>query len=162
MRIDSRRLQFKIEEFDAAERLKEIVARSGGSASSIELVAPGPITIQCDRPSFERIATSLLSNAIKSGDGKPVEVRLESKEAMVRVEVTDHGIGLSEEDQARIFDRFERPGKASKQAGLGLGLWIASETAKALGGQIRVISEIGRGCTFIVELPRNNSMDNGR
>ena len=161
-RIAAGRLQFKIEEFDAAALLKEIVERLDGSASRISLRGPASITIQCDRTRFERIATDLISNAIKFGSGKLVEVRLESNDAMVLIEVIDHGIGMSEEDQSRIFDRFQRPGKASEKTGFGLGLWIASETIKALRGQIRVISKLGAGSTFIVELPRTSSADSGQ
>jgi signal transduction histidine kinase len=161
-RIAAGRLQFKIEEFDGVALLKEIVERSGGSASPISLHAPASITIQCDRMRFEHIATDLLSNAIKYSNGKPVEVRFESKDATVRLEVMDHGIGMSAEDQLRIFERFERPGQGTQKTGFGLGLWIASETIKALHGQIRVISKLGTGSTFIVELPRTNSMDGGQ
>ncbi|HXN85394.1 MAG TPA: HAMP domain-containing sensor histidine kinase [Candidatus Binataceae bacterium] len=161
-RIAAGRLQFKIEEFDAAALLKEIVERSSESASPISLHAPAAITMRCDRSRFEQIATNLISNAIKFGDGKPVEVRLESMDASVQLKVIDHGIGMSAEDQARIFERFDRPGKGATKAGFGLGLWIASETIKALHGQIRVISKLGAGSTFIIELPRTNSMDSGQ
>ena len=161
-RIAAGRLQFKIEEFDAAALLKEVIERAGGSASPILLHAPASITIQCDRMRFEQIATNLLSNAIKYGNGEPVAVRLESKDATVRLEVIDHGIGMSAKDQSRIFERFDRSGTGATKAGFGLGLWIASETIKALHGKIRVVSKVGTGSTFFVELPRMNSMDRGQ
>jgi hypothetical protein len=66
----------------------------------------------------------------------------------------DHGIGLAPEDQERIFQRFERAVSARHYGGFGLGLWITRQVVEAMGGSIRVDSQLGHGSTFTVELPR--------
>jgi signal transduction histidine kinase len=71
--------------------------------------------------------------------------------------VRDQGIGIAPEDQARIFNRFERAAGASGAAGLGLGLFIAKEVVTAHGGTITVESAPGRGATFQVVLPRHRT-----
>ena len=68
--------------------------------------------------------------------------------------VTDRGAGIAPRDQQRIFEPFERLGTIPGAGGFGLGLWIARQLAHALGGDIRVRSEAGRGTAFTVELPR--------
>jgi signal transduction histidine kinase len=72
---------------------------------------------------------------------------------MAHLAVTDHGIGLSPEQQTRIFEKFERAVSEWQYGGLGLGLWIARHIVEAHAGRITVASEPGKGSTFVVELP---------
>jgi signal transduction histidine kinase len=72
----------------------------------------------------------------------------------VRVRVRDHGIGIAPEDQARIFERFERAVPERHYGGFGLGLWVARLVVEEHGGKIRVASSPGDGSLFEVELPR--------
>jgi signal transduction histidine kinase len=84
-----------------------------------------------------------------------VEIALSADEAMARFSVRDHGIGISAEDQARIFDRFERTVTArSHSGGFGVGLWIARQLVESLGGNVTVESHPGEGSAFEVTLPR--------
>jgi PAS domain S-box-containing protein len=101
----------------------------------------------------EQIATNLLTNAIKYGKGKPIEVKIERAQGIARLIVRDHGIGIPPEDQQRIFQRFERAVSSRHFGGLGFGLWIARQLVDAHGGNIKVTSELGSGATFEVELP---------
>jgi signal transduction histidine kinase len=67
--------------------------------------------------------------------------------------VRDHGIGISEADQRRIFERFERAVSKRHYGGFGLGLWISRQIVQSLGGDVHVESALGKGSTFTVELP---------
>jgi signal transduction histidine kinase len=96
---------------------------------------------------------NLLSNAMKYGTGKPVEVSVQHVGMSAKLIVRDHGIGISKGDQKRIFDRFERAVSIKRFGGLGLGLFIVRQIVNAHQGTIRVESELGKGSTFIVELP---------
>ncbi|MGE6758477.1 ATP-binding protein [Corallococcus interemptor] len=106
---------------------------------------------------LEQVVGNLLTNAMKYGAGKPVEVTLDGDATRVRLEVRDHGIGIAEEDRARIFERFERAVSVRHYGGFGLGLWIVREIVQALGGNIDVASAPEQGSTFTVTLPRSGS-----
>jgi len=88
----------------------------------------------------------------EGGRGEPIEVAVEEDGDLSRLTVKDHGIGIAPEDQARIFERFERAADARSFA--GLGLWIVRQIVEAMGGKIGVTSRLGEGSTFVVELPR--------
>lgn len=90
---------------EQCERLRPEASRAG---STIELVARAPIPGRFDRARIEQIVDGLLSNAIKFGAGKPIEVRLEADRETIRLAVRDRGVGIARADQARIFERFER------------------------------------------------------
>ncbi len=87
--------------------------------------------------------------------GGEIRVELFAQNGNARIVVSDTGIGISADDQARIFDRFYRVDKARSRAlgGAGLGLAIAHWIVEAHGGKISVDSDIGRGSAFTVELP---------
>ncbi len=87
------------------------------------------------------------------GEGSRSTCNLYGWPNCVRIEVRDQGIGIRQEDQLRIFGRFERAVSTRSYGGLGLGLWIVREIVEAHGGFVRVESLYGRGSTFSVELP---------
>jgi signal transduction histidine kinase len=95
----------------------------------------------------------LLANAAKYGPGKPIEIGLEGDAGTVRLTVRDRGIGIPADEQARIFERFERAVPLRHYGGLGLGLWMVRRMVEALDGRIRVESRPSDGATFTVELP---------
>jgi signal transduction histidine kinase len=103
---------------------------------------------------IEQVFINLLSNALKYGQGNPVEVIMKLQEPnTVCIAVKDQGFGISEENQKKIFERFERVNSPSEIAGLGLGLSIVEELVKSHGGNIWVESELGKGSTFYIQLP---------
>lgn len=108
-----------------------------------------------DRYRIEQVVTNLLSNALKYGAvGKPVEIQLFRKTgALVELSIRDYGIGISNTDQNRIFEQFERAITARKISGLGLGLYIVRQIIDLHGGNILVTSQLGEGAKFVVELP---------
>jgi signal transduction histidine kinase len=146
--------------FNEAVALHEVVADAVEACnhllepSDVEVVVHAdPVTGHWDRLRVETIVVSLLSNAMKFAGGKPVEVTLSRAGTCARLTVTDHGMGIPREEQARIFEKFERAVPKQHYGGLGLGLWVARQLAMAHGGSIHVESEEGRGSTFAVELP---------
>jgi signal transduction histidine kinase len=124
--------------------------------------ARAPVTLQVDgapprgawdRLRLERVASHLLSNAIRYGGGHPIEIAVSHDAHVARLTVRDYGIGISAEDRVRIFNRFERVGSIKSFGGLGLGLYVTRQIVVAHGGTIGVESQPGAGSTFIVELP---------
>jgi signal transduction histidine kinase/DNA-binding NarL/FixJ family response regulator len=103
---------------------------------------------------MEQLVTNLLANAVKYGEGKPIEVELSADEERAWITVRDNGIGIGPREQARIFERFERAVSPNQYGGFGLGLWIARQVVEASGGRISVESELGKGSAFTVVVPR--------
>ncbi|MCI0670729.1 MAG: HAMP domain-containing histidine kinase, partial [Myxococcaceae bacterium] len=136
---------------DVAEAFQEQASRSG---SRLELQANCSAEGWFDRLRLEQVVGNLVSNALKFGGGKPIEVRIEPVPGRVRISVRDHGIGLTDEAKARIFEKFERAVSERHYGGLGLGLYISRQLVEAHGGTITVESAPGAGSTFTVDLPR--------
>jgi PAS domain S-box-containing protein len=143
------------EPFDLCGLLREVVGRfvSEESALSIELKTESAIVGEWDRIRLDQAVTNLLSNAVKYGMAKPIEVTAAVVGHEVAIRVQDYGPGISAEDQQRIFDRFERLAPRLTSGGLGLGLWITKQIAEAHGGTILAESELGKGSTFVLNLP---------
>jgi two-component system OmpR family sensor kinase len=106
-----------------------------------------------DRLAVQQVAENLLSNAIKFGAGKPVDIGLRADGRVAELTVRDRGIGISEDDRARIFQRFERAVTRREHGGFGIGLWLANQMVEAMGGRIEVESRLGEGTSFVVRLP---------
>ena len=106
-----------------------------------------------DPLAVEQVIDNLVSNALKFGAGKPVTVRLRSDGRFVSLEVQDAGIGMSVDQQARIFGRFEQIVAHHRGSGFGLGLWIANHLVATMDGRVTVSSSLGEGSTFTVILP---------
>jgi PAS domain S-box-containing protein len=137
---------------DTVDRLREELERMG---AHVTLHAPRPVPGRWDQLRIEQVITNIVVNAAKYGQGKPIAVSVEGDDALARVLVVDQGIGIATEDQARIFEKFERaPPTAELVRGLGLGLYIARQIVQSHGGRILLRSSTGSGSTFTVELPR--------
>ena len=102
----------------------------------------------------EQIFTNLLSNAIRYGAGRPIEVHASGDQEQIALSIKDHGVGIAEEHQQRIFARFERAGKTRSSGGFGIGLWTVRQSCLAMGGHVSVKSQLGEGSEFTVVLPR--------
>lgn len=115
-------------------------------------VEPG-VKGEFDPRRISQVFSTLFSNAIKYGAGRPISVHLSSDGENARFVVMDHGIGISEEDQKKIFGRFERVAPIFHYGGLGLGLYTARQIVSAHEGTISVESKLGQGSRFSVTLP---------
>ncbi len=158
-RIRAGKLELTLENVDLREVIQEVVSRFAPQAAQAgsELVPQLPeedLSGCWDRLRLEQIVTNLISNALKYGAGKPVELRLVGTSDQVTLIVRDQGIGMQADVLGRIFGRFERGHSNRNYGGLGLGLYIARQIVVALGGAISVQSAPGKGSTFTVQLPR--------
>jgi signal transduction histidine kinase len=138
---------------DAIELLREPALRAG---SPVTLRARPGVVGNWDRFRVGQVITNLVGNAIKFGEGRPIEVELAADASSARLAVRDGGVGIAPEEQLRIFDRFERAASAANHPGLGLGLWISKQIIDACRGTISIDSARGQGCTFTVQLPRGS------
>jgi len=108
-----------------------------------------------DRLRIEQVCRNLLSNAIRFGAGRPIEIAIDADHDYARLMVRDHGIGIAPDQQSRIFERFER-GVEQRSGGFGIGLWIVRNICVAMGGMVSVQSSVGDGSCFTVMLPRGS------
>jgi len=101
-----------------------------------------------------QILLNLVGNAIRyAPEDSQVWIRLEDVGARARLIVADQGPGLSTDQQARVFEKFERLGRSGEDGGSGLGLYISRRLARAMGGELSVESAPGQGARFILDLP---------
>ena len=156
-RLTAGRLRLQWEQVDLVELTGELLERFSEQARAAEctlhLHAEGPIVGHWDRMRLEQVLTNLVTNALKYGQGHPVELHLEASRGWASWSIRDHGIGIAPEDLDRIFGRFERAVPTRKYGGLGLGLYISRAIVRAHGGDIRVESWPGQGSVFTAELP---------
>jgi signal transduction histidine kinase len=148
-RIRSGQLRMSKEDIDLSETITEAALKY--NQSNIELAIENDIMFFADKERMAGVLNKLLDNALKYGKGLPIQVKLFKKKNKITLSVKDHGQGISDEDQTRIFHRFQRAVAASEVSGLGLGLYIAREITEAHGGKIFVKSELGVGSTFSVQ-----------
>ena len=116
---------------------------------------PTPCWVRADRRALEQVLMNLLSNAIKyNRNSGRVGIALRTEGDRVTLAISDEGAGLTDAQQARLFQHFDRLGaETSRVEGTGLGLVICQELAHAMGAELRVQSQTGAGSTFTVSLP---------
>lgn len=155
-RLSAGRFTLEREELDLAELVAEVADRFKANFESrgyrVTLRADPPARGRWDRLRLEQVVTNLISNAIRYGEGNPIEISVQPGSMRHRLIVHDRGMGMPPEFQARIFKPFERS-VSSGYGGLGLGLYIVRQIVEAHGGTISVESRLGAGSTFTVELP---------
>jgi signal transduction histidine kinase len=163
-RLAAAEAELRQEPIDLQEIAAEAVSMMEGPAKArrIGFVAglqPTP-KIHGDRRQLEQAVRNLISNAVKySHDGGLVEVSTRAIDHQVVVGVADHGIGIPDEDQTRIFRRFFRAANAESAGipGSGLGLVLVREVARAHGGDVALTSALGAGTRVTMSLPITGS-----
>jgi two-component system, OmpR family, sensor kinase len=156
-RINSQNLQLTFTELNLSSLVRETVTAMVPAAENagcrVSLAIQQSVTGSLDRTAVEQIVENILSNAIRYGAGQPIAVTLSSNAGTAQLTVRDQGMGISEADQARIFDQFQRAKTDNTSGGFGVGLWITRQLVLAMGGDVTVTSELGSGSTFTVVLP---------
>ncbi len=157
-RINTGQFRIDIEEIDLVALTRDVIARFDDTAAEADcevlLETDGDAVGRWDRLRLEQVIINLLTNAIKFGAGKPIEIAIRMDEANAYISVRDHGIGIGQEAKERIFQRFEQAASPREYGGLGLGLYIVQRIVEAHAGRIELTSTPGDGATFTVTLPR--------
>lgn len=160
-RIESGKMKMIFLSLDSALLLKRAVAVMDNQAKvksiSLKLDLPPALPkIKGDEARFLQVMINLLDNAIKyTPQGGKVIVSAKAVSDVLEIDISDTGIGIASEDLPRIFERFYRVDKARSRelGGTGLGLSIVKHIVQAHGGQVRVVSELGKGSTFSFTIP---------
>jgi signal transduction histidine kinase len=159
--VDAGKLNFELRPVDLEALVADCVEASlpAAAAKEIELTASTqelPVQLQGDPARLAQVLDNLVSNALKfTPSGGRVEVSLAAADGVAIVEVSDTGVGLAQDEQSQLFERFFRSSRASENAipGTGLGLAIAKTIVERHGGRIRLESTVDVGTTVRVELP---------
>jgi two-component system phosphate regulon sensor histidine kinase PhoR len=161
-RVEAGQESFEITDVPLADVFDECAAqfREAAAARRITLSIERPdevITVRSDEEGVRTILNNLIDNAIKyTPEAGQIVVRCRVAQEAVTLEVQDTGIGIAEKDQGRVFERFFRVDKARSRemGGTGLGLSIVKHLAHAFGGSVGLESQLRKGSTFLVRLPR--------
>lgn len=164
--IESGTIKIKSEPFALREALAasvatvEPLAQSAQCRLSIDMDDTLPAQVSGDSPRVQQILVNFLTNAVKFGAGRPVTVSATplhqvGPSIVVRLAVRDEGPGLAPEEQQQLFRKFSRGRYAEERKikGTGLGLAVCHLLAESLGGRVGVVSELGRGAEFFLEVP---------
>lgn len=155
--ITTGRLDLEPEQVDLSAITKHVVdsftEKLQRENNTVSVVAENPVVGMWDKVRITQAVTNLLSNAIKYGNNKPISITVTSANDKAKLVVRDNGIGISHDQQKRIFERFERAVTSREYQGLGVGLYITNQIVKAHNGTISVDSKTHGGTSFIIELP---------
>lgn len=165
--FQSKVLELNVKEFDIVDLLKQTVNVMQGliqqEAIDVEIMSYLKVIVKGDEVKIGQVLYNFINNAVKHiGEDKKIILQLLVDEGIVRVEVIDHGDGISEEDIPYIWDRYYKVDKHYQRqtAGTGLGLAIASAVLTQHKAKFGVISELGKGSTFWFELPLVKVVEN--
>ena len=162
-RLDAAKLHPIIQDADALGVVND-AARSVEPAAERKLVridvmgAEDSIPCRTDPQRLRQILINLLTNAVRhSPDNDVIHIDIRATDDSMRFDVIDHGEGIVAEEQATIFEAFER-GSNQRERGTGLGLALSRQLARLLGGDLTVESQQGHGARFILKLPRHSNV----
>jgi signal transduction histidine kinase len=162
-KLEAGLLELQYEERDLRDLVREAVQSFQVTPSHHQLDLSLPeqsVPVRCDPVRIEQVVTNLLSNASKySPQGGLITIVLRRELDDAVVAISDHGVGISNEDQARVFEPFRRVGLSKESIpGVGLGLFMVRQLVEAHAGRIELESNPGEGSTFSVHLPIIHSL----
>jgi two-component system phosphate regulon sensor histidine kinase PhoR len=161
-RIESGRSAFEITDLQVSSAVADCIARYGRVAEEKQVMlrstgADASLRVRADAEALGQIIGNLVDNAVShTPSGGSVTITWSERDGFVELEVIDTGIGIDVGEHERVFERFYRVDAARSRAmgGTGLGLSIVKHLAESFGGSVAVESELGKGATFFVRLPR--------
>jgi PAS domain S-box-containing protein len=162
-KIESGKVEINLEPVGCRSVVEEVAAalKPAAEAKGLHfefLVTPPELSVHADRRALSQILLNLTSNAIKFTETGSITLRVETRgredRTLTEFSVADTGIGIREDDQARLFQAFTQVDstRRQRQEGTGLGLHLSRKLAELLGGQITLRSEYGKGSTFTLLL----------
>ncbi len=151
--------QVEVDLVAVAEDVRQQFQRLARERSiKINISSAGPVPVKGDEQALARVLVNLVSNALRFAPGhSTVDINVTRDDVWAEVVVVDQGPGLSDEDQQQVFTRFWRGKNAGP--GSGLGLSIVKQVVERHGGSVGINSELGKGATFTVRLPRCLAVD---
>jgi signal transduction histidine kinase len=156
-RIQNGKLSISSSDINLTDLVKQVVAdlntHAEAAGTVFNLSAEENITGKWDDFRVEQIIVNLLTNALRYGGNKPVDISVTTANGFANINVRDQGPGIPQDECERIFEKFERGGNKTVKEGLGIGLYIARELAEAHRGNLTVTSKLGEGSTFTLSLP---------
>lgn len=156
-RFDAGAAQLEVDTIDLAEIARGASEHPLLQRKGIRVVlinAEEPAIVEADIRRVDRIVRNLMTNAAKYGGSDRVEIEVRQNDGCVSFAVRDFGVGLSGDENLRVFDRFWRADPARTQGGTGLGLPISKEDAELHGGTLRAWGKRGEGSEFILTIPK--------
>ncbi|MCJ8210826.1 ATP-binding protein [Mucilaginibacter sp. RS28] len=155
-RLESGKIQLNKEPFEVSQLVREMIEETESYMTSHEITfnSVGEMMITADRDKIGSVLSNLLGNAIKySPNNAPIQVSCKCADGEVIVSIKDHGIGIKQVDQEKLFDRYYRAGNHQHVAGFGIGLYLSAEIVERHNGRIWVTSDLGHGSEFSFSLP---------
>jgi signal transduction histidine kinase len=160
-RMDAGAKEYNFQEADLNEVVKSTLEaykfQISDSGFKIESELPDePMILKIDKDAISQVLLNLLNNAVKySEEDKNIHVKVRKDSSSAYISVSDHGIGIPQDELKKIFDKFYRVSAARTKEthGSGLGLTLAKHIVEAHGGSIEVESEVGKGSRFTVRIP---------
>ncbi len=154
--ITTGKMDLEIEKVDISRTTQDVVERFANrlvDKNQLRIITKKVVIGYCDKLRIEQAITNLISNAIKYGNNKLIEIEVNDGHEMARIIVKDQGIGIPHDQQKKIFNRFERAVSARDYKGLGVGLYITCQIVKAHNGKIHLESHPDKGSIFTLEFP---------
>lgn len=164
-RIEAGRLQFTLVDFPIAEAVRGVVANLAplGKEKDVHISltkSKVDAKVQADIDKMKQVLTNLIGNSLKFTDKGSIIVDIQVHKDMAEVTVTDTGIGITSDDQNKLFSKFKQITTAQdgKPAGTGLGLYISREVVRKMGGDMWIKESVpGKGSTFVFTVPLSES-----